>query len=63
MSKTLELIQNEFLNNDLARKCGYGIVGAAVISGAFFIGYQAAKRKTRLYVRDTEKNDEVNIDS
>ncbi len=61
MSSTLELLQNELFTNHFAKKFSYGLAGAAVISAAFFIGYQAAKRhhSRKLYIRDAEKNDQV----
>lgn len=61
MTTTLELIQNELLSNNFAKKCSYGIAGAAFLSAAFFIGYQAAKRKhgKRFHISDHEKNDRV----
>lgn len=62
MTTTLEIIQNELASNDFTKKIVYGIAGASVISAAFFIGYQAAKRhhsKHLLHIRDTDKNDQV----
>jgi hypothetical protein len=61
MTTTIELMQNELLSNDFTKKLTVGVAGAALLSAAFFIGYQAAKRRhaKRLFYRDADKNELV----
>jgi hypothetical protein len=63
MSSTLEIIQNELLANNFAKKISYGVAGAAIVSAAFFVGYQAAKRhhSKKFHIRDAEKNEHVSF--
>lgn len=56
----LEILQNDFMANSVARKVAYGVAGAAVLTTAFLFGYHAAKRKhPRFHMRDAEKNEQV----
>lgn len=61
--KTFELINNDlFSSNGIAKKIAYGLLGAGILSTAFYVGYQSAKNKGHrhhLYIRDTDKNEQI----
>ena len=63
MSSTLEIIQQELLSIHFTKKLTYGVTGAAIVSAAFFIGYQLAKRhhSKKHFIRDAEKNEQVSF--
>ena len=47
-------------SSNLIRKLvGLGVVSAAVVGSAFYIGYRFAKKKHRFNIRETDKNDQV----
>lgn len=43
----------------LKKVIGVSVAGAAVIGGAYYIGYQMAKKRHRFHVREADKNDQI----